>query len=428
MKEEFLHHIWKYGLFNKNGLATTHGDPVTLLQTGTHNHHAGPDFFNARIEIDGTTWVGNVEIHVFEKEWVRHGHHKDKAYDNVVLHVVYRADGETLNTAGKSIPVVELDARISRRQIDLYRSFQNSITTIPCEGMLPQVNTILRESWLERMVVERLERKSLELLDRLDYHRGDWQQTMFEQMAVSFGFKVNAQPMEMLARSIPVKLLAKYQHNRILLEAMFFGQAGFLNGDYSDTYPQQLQNEYAFLSHKHKLVPLNVKVWKFGRMRPHNFPTVRLAQLAGLIHTSQGLFAHIIDHPEPDKLLALFDIAASEYWETHHHFEKITASKSSGFLGKSSRHGLLINTVVPLLFAYSKHTDSGLHMDVGMEILDRLPEETNSVVKKMTEIGFDAGNAARSQALLELKSQYCDDKKCLNCAIGTQLLKSVKDD
>lgn len=428
MKEEFLHHIWKYGLFNKNDLVTTNGYPVTLLQTGTQNHHAGPDFFNARVNINGTTWVGNVEIHVFEKEWVRHGHQNDKAYDNVVLHVVYKADGVTLNTAGKEIPVVELNARIARRQIDLYRSFQNSKKTIPCEGMLPQVDRILRESWLERMVVERIERKSLGLLDRLQHHKGDWQQTMFEQIAVSFGFKVNAQPMEMLARSIPVKLLAKYKHNRILLEALFFGQAGFLNSNYSDTYPQLLQNEYAFLSHKHELVPLDMKVWKFGRMRPHNFPTIRLAQLAGLIYETRGLFAQIIDQPDAVKLLSLFDISSSEYWQSHYHFEKINAKVSSGLLGKSSRYGLLINTVVPLLFAYSKNTDNALHQDVGMEILELLPEEKNSVVNKMTEIGFGGGNAARSQALLELKSQYCDDKKCLNCAIGAQLLKSANND
>jgi len=428
LKEEFLHHIWKFGLYNKNGLLTTDGEAVTVISPGTHNHHAGPDFFNARLMIGETTWVGNVEIHVNEKEWNRHGHEKDKAYDNVVLHVVYQADGTTLNTAGRKLPVVELQSRISRRQFDLYQSFLESRQYIPCQSQLPKTDGFLRSTWLERLLIERLGRKSKVLLDRLKGNHGDWQQTMFEQFSVSFGFKVNAEPMDMLARSIPVKLLAKYQHSLVLLEALLFGQAGLLEAQYADEYARSLQNEYEFLRHKHNLIPLNPVVWKFGRMRPHNFPTIRLAQLAALIHQSQGLFAMMMDKPSADRLLKMFEVSASEYWRNHHHFDRVSAKAAHGNLGASSREGLLINTVAPLLFAYSKHIDNALHLEVALEIMDQLAPEKNSIVRKMKEIGFDAGNAARSQALLELKLNYCDQKKCLNCAIGTQLLKSATDD
>lgn len=425
MREDFLHHIWKYGLFNKNDLQTRDGRPVTIVNSGAHNHHAGPDFFNAKVIIGETTWVGNVEIHVNESDWNRHGHQHDEAYNNVVLHVVYQADGESLNAMKQEIPVVELLARVSRKQHDLYQSFLNSSLYIPCENRLPEVDQFLVATWLERVLIERLERKSTDVLNRLQRNTGDWKQTLFEQLAMSFGFKINAQPMEMLARSIPVKLLAKYQHSLTLIEALLFGQAGMLDDHFSDEYPRVLQNEYAFLRKKHQLVPINPVVWKYGRMRPYNFPTIRIAQLAALVHKSKSLFSVIIDRPEPKAMHQLFAVSATDYWNTNHRFDAKTARSSDKKIGQGSRDNLLINTVVPFLFAYSKHVDSAIHLDTALELLESIAAEKNSVVDKMEDIGFEAGNAARSQALLELKSQYCDPKKCLNCAIGGQLIKSV---
>lgn len=425
MKEEFLHHIWKFGLFNQRDLTTTDGRAVRVIKVGSHNQHAGPDFFNAQVVIADTTWAGNVEIHVQEKDWLRHGHQHDGAYNNVVLHVVYSAEGDNEVSIGNNIPVLELAGRISRKQVDLYQSFLESKLYIPCQSSIHEVDEYLVSNWLERLLIERLERKSTAVLLRLERNTGDWQQTLFEQLALNFGFKTNAPPMEMLARSIPVKLLAKYQHSQLLIEALLFGQAGFLDEHFADDYPIQLQNEYAFLRQKHRLIPLNPVVWKFGRMRPANFPTIRIAQLAAVLHQSEGLFSAIINRPDERQLLNIFDVGASAYWSNHHHFDKTSARSVERKLGKTSRENVLINTAVPFLFAYSKHVDSPLHLEKALHLTEQLPAEKNSVVNKMAEINLKAGNGARSQALLELKSQYCDKKKCLNCAIGGQLLKSI---
>ncbi len=428
LQEEFLHHIWKFGLFNQRELTTIDGRSVRIVHPGQHNHHAGPDFFNAQIVIADTTWAGNVEIHVNEKEWYRHGHQNDAAYNNVVLHVVFHAGGESVNALGNDIPVVELAGRVSRRQIDLYQSFLTSKQYIACENSLATVDEIIKFSWLDRLLVERLERKSEAVLYRLDRNTGNWQQTLFEQLAVNFGFKVNAQPMEMLARSIPVKLIAKYQHSLVLIESLLFGQAGFLEDQFQETYPIQLQNEYSFLQKKHRLIAMNNVSWKFGRMRPANFPTIRLAQFASLLHQSEGLFSAIIDQPNVKLLAKMFEVSASTYWNDHHHFGKTGVRVNEKRLGKSSGESILINTVLPFLFAYSKRNDSQEHLDKALELAEIIPAEENSVIRKMGTLGFIADNAARTQSLLELKSQYCDSKKCLNCAIGNQLLKTVTND
>lgn len=428
LPEEFLHHIWKFGLFNQRGLTTTDGRPVSIIHVGEHNHHAGPDFFNAQVVIADTTWAGNVEIHVHEKDWHRHGHQNDDAYNNVVLHVVFRAEGDSINALGNPIPVIELEGRISRRQIDLYESFISSQQYIACENSLENVDEFLVSNWLDRLLVERLERKSAAVLFRLDRNTGNWQQTLFEQLAANFGFKVNAQPMEMLARSIPVKLIAKYQHSQLLIEALLFGQAGLLEDQFQEQYPLDLQNEYAFLQQKHRLIPMQAVGWKFGRMRPANFPTIRIAQFASLLHRSGGLFSAIIDQPDVKKLLKIFEVSASSYWTDHHHFGKTSIKSTDKKLGRSSAENILINTVIPFLFAYSKRNDSPLHLEKALELTEHIPAEKNAVIQKMTSLHFDAGNAAKSQALLELKSQYCDKKKCLNCAIGNQLLKTVTHD
>ena len=232
----------------------------------------------------------------------------------------------------------------------------------------------------------------------------------------------------MLARSIPVQLISKYQHSLFMLEALLFGQAGLLDTQYRDDHPRKLQNEYVFLRQKHRLIPLNAMSWKFGRMRPPNFPTVRIAQFAVLLHQSKGLFRSIVNQPDENKLLEVFNVSASGYWSGHHHFDKPSLKKTDKNLGTSSRENILINTVVPFLFAYSKHLDSPVHLEKALQITELLPAENNSVIKKLGEIQLIAGNAGRSQALLELKAQYCDKKKCLNCAVGNQLLKTVSND
>lgn len=428
MKEEFLHHIWKYSLFNKNGLRTIDGRTVNLISAGYHNQDAGPDFFNAKVMLGETVWAGNVEIHVAEKDWNRHGHQHDRAYDNVILHVVYEAGGETLNTLGQRIPVVELKGKVPRKYWDTYAQFMKSKRYIPCEGRLHEVPAEITGTWLERVLVQRLERKSKAVLARLDRNQGDWQQTLFEHLAMNFGFKTNMHPMEMLARNLPFKLLDKHHHSIVMVEALLFGQAGFLEAPLKDDYAQRLQNEYAFLRKKFGLVPLKPVIWKFGRMRPANFPTIRIAQLANLLHTAPGLFDRIRNRDNQSSWMDALQIAASDYWSAHYRFDRKAAKSHPRQLGQSSRENILINTVVPVLFAYSRQIDSRAHLDAALEIIAELPAERNRIVAKMSEIGFGAGNASRSQALLELRSVYCRNKKCLNCAVGAQLLKSTNDD
>lgn len=428
LKEEFLHHIWKFGLFNQRELVTTDQRSVEVIKAGTHNHQAGPDFFNAKVKIADATWVGNVEIHVDERDWFRHGHHTDKAYNNVVLHVVHQAADGSQNQLGNDIPVLELRSRISQSQFDLYASFIESKQYIPCAGLLKRADPFIVSNWLGGTLVERLERKSTIILERLNQNRGDWRQTLFEQVAINFGFKVNALPMELLARSIPVNLLAKYRHSLNVLEALLFGQAGLLNTTFSDKYPQLLQNEYVFLQKKHGLVPIKVEGWKFGRLRPPNFPTIRIAQLAAVVHQSQELFSALITTSNVRELHKLFSGSASAYWDKHHRFDAESTRIQPKAIGKASLDNILINTVAPFLFAYSRHLDSTEHLNTALELLESISPEDNTVVRKMREIGFPAGNAAQSQALLELKSQYCDAKKCLSCAIGGHLLKTAHDD
>jgi hypothetical protein len=425
MREDFLHYIWQFGLFNKNDLQTVDGQKVQVVKPGVSNNHAGPDFFNAKIYIDDALWAGNVEIHVNEIDWQKHGHQHDDAYNNVILHVVFSAGGITNNAKEKSIPVVELSGRIPLKQFELYERFLNSKQFIPCASSISKADSFYVNTWLERVLIERLERKSLVITDRLESNRGDWFQTFWEHLAVAFGFKVNAQPMEMLARSLSHKLIEKYRHSQVVLESLLFGQAGFLDETRSDPYFQELQNEYAFLQKKHGLIPIPVSLWKFGRMRPGNFPTVRIAQLAALLHAHGNLFNHLLEETEVKRIENYFKVNASKYWNEHYRFEQKSEKKSAKAPGDSSIEGILINVVVPFLFAYGKHIGKDEFAEKSMKILELLPAEKNSVVTGFEKLGISIVGAAQTQALLELKSVYCDRKKCLTCSVGVHLLKEA---
>jgi len=423
MREDFLHYIWKFGLFDKTELQTTCGKKILIVKTGLANTNSGPDFFNAKVYIDDALWAGNIEIHVNESDWSRHEHQKDDAYNNVILHVVYVSDSTTVNARGKKIPVVALSDRISLKQFDLYQRFLESKQFIPCAQNIRGVNDGIVNSWLERILIERLERKSAAITERLNRNRGDWFQTFWEQMAMSFGFKTNALPFEMLAMSLPFMLLEKYKHSLLTIEALLFGQSGMLNESLSEPYYQQLQNEYSFLQKKHNLIPMQSAGWKFGRMRPGNFPTIRLAQLAQLIHQRGNLFNRII---ETDTFLAIkemFKIEASMYWNDHYGFGQASTRKYSKFIGEDSVDIIVINVVVPFLFAYSRHMGLEHLTERSMNLLESMNSESNAVVKGFEKIGLMSSDAGRSQSFLELKSQYCDQKKCLNCSIGVQLIK-----
>ncbi|MFA6084478.1 DUF2851 family protein [Mucilaginibacter sp.] len=422
--EDFLHYVWKFRLFDRINLQTTEGEELEVYATGLHNTHAGPDFQNARIRINETTWAGNAELHLSSSDWKRHGHTADNAYDNVILHVVYRDDEPLIRTDGRRVPTLELKDRISS---DLYNRYHNLIfgakTIIPCEASIASVDGLTMENWLTRILVERLEKKSETVITALNLNRGDWEETFYQFLAANFGFKNNALPFELMAKSLPQNILAKHKNNPMQIEALIFGQAGFLNDDFTDEYPRSLKKEYEFLKKKFNLTPIENHLWKFLRMRPQNFPTIRLAQFAALVVQSNHLFSKVLETKEMKALRDLFsNIQINNYWETHYRFDK--ESKPVGkHLGAASVDTILLNTVALFLFSYGRHLQQQYYISRSLKLLENIPGEQNSIMTDFANLGLKINTAFESQALLELKNNYCDYKKCLQCGVGIKILK-----
>ncbi|MBL7892504.1 MAG: DUF2851 family protein, partial [Bacteroidia bacterium] len=406
MTEEFLHYLWKYKRYNSANLSTQTGEVIQVIKQGEHNTDAGPDFFNSKLKIGKTIWAGNVEIHIHSSDWKKHNHQSDKAYDNVILHVVYRHDEKVYRKTGEELPTLELKGRFDESVFKKYLQFKASKTWVPCAPQLKSVESFILNNWLERMLVERLERKSGAVLASLEINKNNWEETFYQHVARSFGFKVNSDPFELLARSIPNSILAKHKNSLFQVEALLFGQAGLLDNQFVDTYPQYLQNEYAFLRKKYKLTPLDPHVWKFLRLRPSNFPTVRIAQFASLIFNSIHLFSKVIETNKPDALKKLFSVRASEYWETHYMFDKKSA-KSVKSIGPDGVNNIIINTIVPFLFVYGKSKAEEKYVDLSLALLEKIEPENNSIIDKWEQFGVKAKSAYQTQALLQLKNEYC---------------------
>ncbi|MFD0792942.1 DUF2851 family protein [Mucilaginibacter litoreus] len=422
--EDFLHYVWQFRLFNRINLRTTEGEELEIYSVGLHNKNAGPDFQNARIRIGETTWAGNAEIHIASSDWQRHGHTADGAYDNVILHVVYNDDVPLLRTDGKRVPTFELKDRISA---DLHHRYHGLVfgnqSIIPCEGSISAVDGITMQNWLTRILVERLEKRSEVVITALNQNRGDWEETFYQFLAANFGFKVNALPFELLAKSLPQNILAKHKNNALQIEALVFGQAGFLNEDFADAYPLALKQEYAFLQKKYKLTPIENHLWKFMRMRPQNFPTIRLAQFAGLIMQSHHLFSKILETGDVKMLRGLFaDIKVNQYWETHYRFDK-ESKPSAKSLGAASIDTILLNTVVLFLFSYGRHLQLQHFTSRALKLLENIPAEQNNITSDFVNLGLNIRSAFESQAFIELKNSYCNYKKCLQCGVGIKILK-----
>ncbi|HLN53164.1 MAG TPA: DUF2851 family protein [Prolixibacteraceae bacterium] len=418
MTEDFLHYLWQNKLF-KEQLTTTEQVPVTVLNPGFHNLHAGPDFSDARLNIGGTIWAGNVEIHVNSSDWFRHGHQNDDAYKNVVLHVVFNDDSRE---AHNEMPVCELSGKFDLRLFEKYKDFIESRKFVPCAGLLHEIPFEELTLWLERMLIEKLESKADFIQNALDTSQNDWEEALYQILARSFGFNVNALPFEMLARSVSYKILAKHADSRFQIEALLFGQAGMLTHDLIDTYGQSLFKEYAFLRKKYSLVPLDPSLWKFLRLRPVNFPTIRIAQFASFLSLNAGILGAIISKDSIDELFDLFKINASEYWSTHYTFDK-SSMRSTKKLGNTSQTLLIINALLPFLFVYGRSVGNDALCNKALNFYENLPGESNSIVKEWESIGMRVENAWQTQALLALKFSYCDKRKCLNCRIGTLLMK-----
>jgi hypothetical protein len=418
MTEEFLHYIWRCNLFHPVSAGSY---SIEVLNTGEPNPDSGPDFFNALIRIDGALLAGNVEIHINSSDWYRHGHHTDKAYDNVILQLVVNNDAIVRRTTGEILPTAEI--RFDTTLLDNYRELIDNHHWIPCAPFISLADRNIVESWLDTRALWRLEQRHRLMQEIMWYNKNDWQESFYQLLARNFGFRLNGGAFEMLARSLPYRLVLRHRDNLFHLEAMLFGQAGFLCGETTaDDYYRELKSEHRFLAKKYNLRPVEKYLWKFLRMRPANFPTVRIAQFASFLHRNTGMFAKIIETAELDEVLALFNISASGYWDHHYMFGR-PSSRRVKTLGRIARNSIIINTIVPLLHFYGKHRRLPDLSARAIRFLKELPAESNAITRKWNSIGISAGNAFTSQALIQQKNEFCDFRKCLDCKIGNNVIK-----
>ncbi len=419
IQEEFLHFIWKNKLFDTNQLKSKQGDLIEIIHPGIQNTDAGPDFFNSKIKINNTTWVGTVEIHVKSSDWEKHNHQNNKAYDNVVLQVVLEDDKPIFRSNNELIPTIEL--KFESKYYKNYNVLLENQLWISCQNDIDRIDPFIFSHWLTNLTIERLERKSKYIIEELHKNNNHWEETFYQIVARSFGSKTNADPFEWLAKSLPIGVLTKHKNSLFQIEALLFGQAGFLDEFFKDEYYKNLKKEYEFLQKKHNLKPIEKHLWKFLRLRPLNFPTIRLAQFAQLISKSSSLFSKIIESKTFQELINLFDVETSEYWKNHYKFGKASVEKNKK-LGKSAIHLLIINTVIPFYFVYGLQKDNQFYKNKAIKFLEAIPPETNSIINNWKKLGIKVENAYISQALLQLKNEYCNEKKCLNCQIGNKII------
>ncbi|MDR3094763.1 MAG: DUF2851 family protein [Bacteroidales bacterium] len=422
MTEDFLQFIWQRGLFVQQDNHTDGGELVEVVRMGMLNTHAGPDFTDARIRIGDTLWAGCVEIHLRSSDWEKHGHHTDAAYNNVILHVVYQHDAPAYNALRAKVPVMEL--RFDDRYFQNYLQLSDSKEKIACKDKIALIDDFSRMNWLDRLAVERLEQKSEAIMQTCEATGHDWEETFYRRLARNFGFSLNSLPFESLAKSLPLRILQKHSDHLQQLEALLFGQAGMLQEKMPENeYYSALQSEYRFLQTKYNLMPIEGFLWKFLRLRPVNFPTLRIAQFAALLYQSEPLFSRIITAKDLSAKESIFAIEASPFWDNHYVFGKIS-DKRRKVLGKSAFLSIMINTVAPFLFVYGKARGKEDDCIRAVELLGQLPAEHNSIITGWETLGFRIDNAFTSQALLQLQNEYCNARRCLHCAFGNAIVKS----
>ncbi len=422
MKEKLLQYIWQHQYFSQKGLKTTNGEQVQILNQGWLNTDAGPDFFNAKIRIGNTLWAGNVEVHLRSSDWQRHGHQGDDAYRNVILHVVGENDA-LVERNGEELPclILPVSATINSK----YENLVGSGEWLACRDDFCKVDPMLIKLWMHRLMVERLQNRTNDILHLLKETNDDWNEVFYCLLAKNFGFRVNALPFELLSRSLPLSVLEHHSGNLFQTEALFFGQSGLLSKvENGDEYSMTLKKEYDFLSKKYQLHPIAEYLWKFLRLRPVNFPTIRIAQLSSLISRSHGLFSRIIETVEFDKMKLFFQTQASAYWNNHYSFNTCSLYRIKN-LGNEALENIIINTVVPVIFVYGEHSNQQELKDRSLEMLEHLHPENNRRIRDWKEAGIKAENAFETQALLELRKEYCEKRNCLNCQIGNKILANV---
>ena len=410
--------------FNKRELLTTDGERIEIFNPGILNTDAGPDFLNARVKIGPIAWVGSVEIHLHSSGWVDHHHDQDRSYDNVILHVVWQHDKVIARNDKTPLPTLELRNRVDEALINTYRRLINSSFSIPCQRSLQGVDHLTKLSMLEKALMQRLERKAEEVQTLYKQNRNNWEETFYQLLARNFGFKINAEPFFQLARLLPLKLLLKQADKQEQVEAMLFGQAGFLDASKGDDYYLKLRREHRLLAQKYSLQQnkMSKAQWRFLRLRPANFPSLRLAQLGSILHHRQNIFSAVLECEDIKSLIQLFTVPPSSYWLSHYQFTK-KAKSAEHELGRSSIENIIINTVVPVWAAYGKLSDEQSYVDRAVQVLQQLPEEENKITRSWKNIGMTTQTAFDSQALIELYNSFCQQKSCLNCAIGASLMR-----
>ncbi|WP_452223861.1 DUF2851 family protein [Lacinutrix chionoecetis] len=424
MQEDFLHYIWKHKKVNATNLKTTKAEVVTLINVGEHNHNTGPDFFNAQLKIGEQLWAGNVEIHIKSSDWYVHNHETDSNYDNVILHVVWEHDTEIFRKDNTTIPTLELKPYVSKTALHSYQKlFGNTQKWINCENDFASISEFTVSNWLERLYFERLERKASDIEVVLNQSTNNWEAVLFKLLAKNFGLKVNGDAFFSLANSFDFAIIRKQQAKLLSLEALFFGQAGLLETDCQEPYFLALKKEYQFLKQKFSLSSKSVMPLQFFRLRPPNFPTIRLSQLAHVYHKHQNVFIKVIEAKNLEDFYTLFAVETSAFWETHYTFNKASKGLKKK-LTKMVIDLLLINTIIPIKFSYAKHLGKSIDAEI-IQLLEQMAPEKNSIVEKFNSLKKVSHSALSSQALIQLKTEYCDKNKCLQCAIGNQLINKT---
>ena len=425
MQEDLLQYIWQFQYFNKSGLKTTSGEDIQIIQTGTFNHHQGPDFTNARIRIGKNTWAGNVELHINSSDWNLHHHSGDVNYNNVVLHVVWNDNIAIRNFYGDTIATLELKNRIPKILLEKYKALMNASRFIPCEKLSPQVSELQLLNWKQRLVAERMLARTGKIFESLAETNFHWEETFWRLMAANFGLTVNSHLFQQLAANLPVAVLAKHKSQIHQIEALLFGVAGLLKDKCNDAYPAMLQKEFLFYQKKYHLKTVDGKL-SFLRMRPANFPTIRLAQLAMLIHQSEHLFSKIKIASSVKEVKKMFRVTPNDYWHYHYVFDKESAFQKKT-PGNKMIGGIIINTVAPALFAYGIHYNDEMYKTKAISWLEQMAPEQNSIARGFEKLKFRNNNAFDSQAFIQLKHEYCDKKFCLKCVIGNSILKRTEE-
>ncbi len=419
--EEFLHYLWRFRLLQAP-LYCVSGEPVMVVHPGEYNRNSGPDFINARIQIGGTLWAGNVEIHLRAADWFRHGHQADPAYHNVILHVVDTFDREVIGAGNQPIPCLEVSANYPATLIATYKDILSAKQWIPCQNMLEEVDPSIFRLWAPALAIERITIRIKSLRTWLNHSKNRWDELAYQVLASAMGNMINAQPFELLARSTPLSILMRHRDQVPILEALLFGQAGLLDLSYKESYPVELLRTYLFYKDKYSLKPLERGTWKFLRLRPVSFPTIRISQLADIIHQREGFQESLQEDVQVAGWIEILKATASAYWDSHYTFERESACQVKR-LGTNTIHLLLINGIAPLLFLYGTEKNLTHYSERTISLLEEIPGEKNAQTTTWSKLGMPTDNAIYTQALKQLKRAYCDEKRCLECRIGARLLR-----